>query len=81
LSSTVSTISNNLFSATIQSFRTILSGNGATIQAFSTTTYTSQIGNSINTSIQSPIKNAQHGIIKSTSGLNQGSSIDEFGVS
>lgn len=81
LASTVSTISNNLFSATIQSFITILSGNQATIQAFPTTNYTSQIGNSVVQSITSPQKTTQHGIIKSTSVFQQGSSIDEFGVS
>lgn len=81
LASTVSTISANLFSAAIQSFRTILSGNQATIQAFSTTTYTSQIGNSVVQSITTPTKSSQHGIIKSTSSFQQGSTIDEFGVS
>jgi hypothetical protein len=78
---TVSTLSANLFSAAIQSFRTILSGNQATIQSFSTTNYTSQIGNSVVQSITSPNKTSQHGIIKSTSSFQQGSSIDEFGVS
>lgn len=81
LAGTVSTISNNLFSATIQSFKSILSGSQATIQAFSTTTYTSQIGNSVAQSITSPQKTIQHGIIKSTSSFQQGSTIDEFGVS
>lgn len=81
LASTVSTISANLFSAAIQSFKTILSGNEATIQAFSTTTYNSQIGNSVVQSITTPLKNNQHGIIKSTSSFQQGSTIDEFGVS
>jgi len=80
LAGTVSTISNNLFSAAIQSFRTILSGSQATIQAFSTTSYTTQIGNSIVQSITSPQKTTQHGIIKSTSNFQQGSSLDEFGV-
>lgn len=81
LANTVTTVSNNLFSAAIQSFRTILSGNQATIQAFSTSSYTSQIGNSIVVPISSPQKTTQHGIIKSTSSFQQGSSIDEFGVS
>lgn len=81
LANTVSTISANLFSSAIQSFRTILSGNQATIQAFSTTSYTSQIGNSVVQSITTPLKNSQHGIIKSTSSFQQGSTIDEFGVS
>lgn len=81
LAGTVTTLSNNLFSATIQSFRTILSGSQATVQAFSTTTYTSQIGNSVVQSITSPQKTTQHGIIKSTSSIGQGSTIDEFGVS
>ncbi len=78
---TVSTVSSSLFSALIQSFRTVILGNQATIQAFSTTTYTSQIGNSVIQSITTPQKTTQHGIIKSTSSLNQGSTIDEFGVS
>lgn len=81
LANTVSTISNNLLSAAVQSFRTILSGSQATIQAFSTTSYTSQIGNSITQNITTPQKTSQHGIIKSTSSFQQGSSIDEFGVS
>lgn len=81
LAGSVSTISNSLFSAAIQSFRTILSGSQATVQAFSTTTYTSQIGNSVVQSITSPQKTKQHGIIKSTSSFGQGSTIDEFGVS
>lgn len=80
IANVVSTISNNLFSAAVQSFRTILSGNQATIQAFSTSSYTSQIGNSVVQSIDSPAKTTQHGIIKSTSSFQQGSSIDEFGV-
>jgi hypothetical protein len=77
----VSTLSNNLFSSAIQSFKTILSGNQATISAYSTTTYNSQIGNSVVTNITSPTKYTQHGIIKSTSNYSQGSAIDEFGVS
>lgn len=81
LSSTVSTISNSLFSAAVQSFKTILSGNQATIQAFSTTTYTSQIGTSVVQSITTPQKTTEHGVIKSTSSFQQGTSIDEFGVS
>jgi hypothetical protein len=81
LSGTVSTISSNLFSSAIQSFKIILNGNQATIQSFSNNTYTSQIGNSVVESINSPQKTTQHGIIKSTSSFQQGSSIDEFGVS
>lgn len=81
LANTVTTVSSNLFSAAIQSFRTTLSGNQATIQAFSTTTYASQIGNSVVQNISSTQKTSQHGIIKSTSSFGQGSSIDEFGVS
>jgi hypothetical protein len=80
LAGTVSNISNNLFSAAIQSFRVILSGNQATIQSFSTASYTSQIGNSVVQSITSPQKTTQHGIIKSTSSFQQGTSINEFGV-
>jgi hypothetical protein len=80
LAGAVSIISNNLFSSAIQSFKIILSGSQATIQSFSTTSYTSQIGNSIVQSITAPQKTTQHGIIKSTSSFQQGSSIDEFGV-
>lgn len=78
----VSTVSQNLFSSVIASFRTVLSGNNATITAFSSTNYTSQIGNAASTSISpTPVKSKRHGIIKSTSPLSQGSTIDEFGVS
>ena len=80
ISGTVSNVVNSLFSATIQSFKTLLSGNQATIQAFSTTTYNSQIGNSVVQSLTSPVKTKHHGIIKSTSSFQQGSTIDEFGV-
>lgn len=81
IANAVSEISNNLFSLAINSFKLLLSGNDATIQAFSTTTYTSQIGNSVSASITSPVKTKRHGIIKSSSDYAQGSSIDEFGVS
>lgn len=81
LAGTISDISNNLYSLAIQSFKILLSGNQATVQAFSTTTYTSEIGNSQITTITSPVKTKRHGIIKSSSNFEQGSSIDEFGVS
>jgi hypothetical protein len=81
IANTVSEISNSLFSLAINSFKLLLSGSQATIQAFSTSTYNSQIGNSVTTSISSPVKTKQHGIIKSSSSHSQGSSIDEFGVS
>jgi hypothetical protein len=76
----VNEISNNLFSLAIQSFKIILSGNQVTIKTYSQDNYTSQIGNSIEVSTSAPEKTTQHGIIKSTSNYEQGSSIKEFGV-
>lgn len=82
LSGTVSTLSQNLFSTVVASFRTVLSGNTATITAFSAENYATQIGNSVATNISpAPIKTTKHGIIKSTSPLSQGSTINDFGVS
>jgi hypothetical protein len=82
IAGTISTISQNLFSATIASFRTLLSGNQASITAFSAINYSSQIGNTAVTSISpAPIKTNRHGIIKSSSPFSQGTSIDDFGVS
>ena len=77
----ISTISNNLFSAAVASFKTALSGNNATITAYSSVNYVTQIGNSVVTSISpAPVKTNMHGIIKSSSPYAQGTSIDDFGV-
>lgn len=82
IAGTVSQLSANLFSSLVASFRTALSGNQATITAFSNVNYTTQIGNSVSTSISpSPVKSKRHGIIKSSSPFSQGTSIDNFGVS
>jgi hypothetical protein len=82
IAGTVSTISQNLFSALIASFRTALSGNVATITAFSAENYVTQIGSPAATTISpAPIKGTQHGIIKSSSPFSQGNSINDFGVS
>lgn len=81
ISGVVSTVSANLFSAAVASFKTALSGSTATITAYSATNYTTQIGNAVATSISpAPIKKSVHGIIKSSSPYAQGSAIDEFGV-
>jgi hypothetical protein len=80
IASTVSTVSSSLFSAAVQSFKVSISGNQATVSAYSNSSYSSQIGNSLSSSMENPQKTSQHGIIKSSSTYQQGSSIDEFGA-
>ena len=81
IAGTVSTISTNLFGAAIASFKTLLSGNQATITAFASISYTDQIGGPIATNISpAPTKTNMHGIIKSSSPFSQGTSIDDFGA-
>ncbi len=80
IASSISTVVSTLWSSTIASFKTVLSGNSATIRAYSSSDYTSQIGSDYAENLSSPVKNKKFGIIKSPSGLNQGSSIEEFRV-
>ena len=80
IAGTVTEVANSLFSATVQSFKTILSGSNITIKTYSDTSYTSQIGSDWNTSSTGAIKNKKHGIIVMSANYNQGSTIDEFKV-
>lgn len=80
LAGTITMLSNNLFSTAVQSFKIFLSGEQATLQSFSSVSYSSQIGEPVVIPLSSPQKTVDHGIIKSTSSYQQGSSIDEFGV-
>lgn len=80
VASVVTQFSSSLFTAAVQSFKTILSGSNITVKAYSDTAYSSQIGSDFVMSPTTPNKNKNHGIIKSQSSLNQGSSINEFGV-
>lgn len=80
IASTVTTVVSTLWSGTIGSFRTILSGNSATIQAYTSTDYTSQIGSNSVQNLSSPQKSKLFGIIKAPSSFGSGNSIDEFRV-
>lgn len=80
IAGSISTIVTYLYSSTVQSFKSILSGNSVTISAYSDTNWTTQIGSSNNQSITSPVKTKRHGIIKSTSSYGQGNSINEIRV-
>lgn len=80
VASSVSLVVSTLWSSTIASFKTILSGSNATIQAYSASNYTSQLGSDSVQTLSSPQKNKRFGIIKAPSDLNQGSTIDEFRV-
>lgn len=80
IASTITTVVSTLWSGTIGSFRTILSGNSATIQAYTSTNYTSQIGSNSVQNLSSPQKSKLFGIIKAPSSFGSGNSIDEFRV-
>jgi len=80
ITSTVTTLVSTLWSGTIGSFKTIVSGNSATIQVYTSTNYTSQIGSNSVQNISSPQKSKLFGIIKAPSPIGSGNSIDEFRV-
>lgn len=80
ISSVISNVASSTFNAAIGSFKSILSGNNITIQAYQGTTYTTQIGTDWVQSSSGATKNKNHGIIMSPSTFAQGNSIEEFRI-
>jgi hypothetical protein len=64
VSGVVSTIATFSYNAAIAGFKTILSGNNVTVQAFSGAGYNSQIGSDQSTTVSGYTKTKKHGILK-----------------
>jgi hypothetical protein len=83
VSGVISTIATFSYNATVAGFKTILSGNNVTVQAFSGSGYSSQIGSNQSTTVSGYTKTKKHGILKGpvTFADAQTSEINEFRVS
>jgi hypothetical protein len=83
VSGTITNVANHAFNAAVASFKTILSGDVVTVQGFSSTGYTSQIGANRTTNISGQAtKTKKHGIIAApvTHAAAQTTVISEFKV-
>jgi hypothetical protein len=82
IAGTLTTVATLSFASTIASFKAILSGSTITIQAFTGTNYTTQIGTNQATTVSGYTKSKKHGILKGvvTYAPSDTSVIDEFRV-
>ena len=78
----MSTVATLAFNATVQSIKTVLSGNSITVSAYSDTSAATQIGSSQATTISGQTKSKVHGILKGvvTYSAAATSTIDQFEV-
>ena len=83
IAGTLTTVATLSFASAIASFKAILSGSTITIQAFTGTNYTTQIGTDQSTTVSGYTKTKKHGIMKGvvTYAPSDTSVIDEFRVS
>jgi len=82
IAGTISTVATFALSSTVAGFKTILNGSTVTVQAYSGSGYTSQIGSDQFSTVSGYSKTKKHGILKAptTYAASQGSAIDEFKV-
>jgi hypothetical protein len=82
IAGTLTTVATLSFASAIASFKAILSGDTITIQAFTGTNYTTQIGTNQATIVSGYTKTKKHGILKGvvTYAPSDTSVIDEFRV-
>ena len=82
IAGTLTTVATLSFASAIASFKAILSGNTITIQAFTGSNWTTQIGSDQSTVVSGYTKTKKHGILKGvvTYSPSETSTIDEFRV-
>lgn len=74
---TISTTSSSAYN-NISSVRVITSGNNITVAGFSGSNQSSQLGSNVGLTATSPVRGRRVGIIKSSGGTRQSSTIDDF---